>query len=57
MPKSLHQPSRTTSTNFTFDLPRMMEAIDGGVISFPPGLSREERRVWVAKALKERKHA
>lgn len=52
MPKA-QQPTETGSANtFTFDLPRMMAAVDSGVISFPPGLSRQERREWVKKALK-----
>lgn len=42
---------------FNFDLPRMMAAVDSGVISFPPGLSRQERREWVKKALKEKGQA
>lgn len=56
MRKSQQQPDHSTTT-FTFDLPRMMAAIDSGVISFPQGMSRQERREWVKKALRDRAQA
>lgn len=57
MPKSQHPTDHNPANTFTFDLPRMMAAVDSGVISFPPGLSRQERREWVKKALKEKGQA
>lgn len=57
MPKSQHHAGNSQATTFNFDLPRMMDAVDSGVISFPPGLSRQERREWVKKALKEKGQA
>lgn len=57
MPKPQHPVGFAPATTFTFDLPRMMAAVDSGVISFPPGLTRQERREWVKKALKEKAQA
>lgn len=57
MSKPQPQVEQNLASTFTFDMPRMVAAIDSGVISFPPGLSRQERREWVRKALKERAQA
>lgn len=57
MPKAQHPNGHVPTHTFNFDLPRMMAAVDSGVISFPPGLSRQERREWVRKALKEKGQA
>ncbi len=57
MRKPQLQAAQSQASTFTFDLPRMIAAVDSGVISFPHGLSRQERREWVKKALKERNQA
>lgn len=36
---------------FNFDLERMKQAVEGGTIRIPQGLSREERREWIKSNL------
>lgn len=38
---------------FNFDLDKMTEALNSGTISFPPGLTGEERREFIRKRLAE----
>lgn len=38
---------------FNFDLDKMKEALESGVISFPRGLTGEERREFIRKRLEE----
>lgn len=39
--------------DFNFDLDKMKASIDSGVISFPIGLTGEERRAYIRSRLKE----
>jgi hypothetical protein len=38
---------------FNFDLEKMKEAMSGPTISFPPGLTGEQRRAFIRMRLKE----
>lgn len=48
MQKKLSAPSnKTEEFAFNFDLELMKRALSSGVVSFPPGLTGEERRSWL----------
>lgn len=44
---------KDTEYTFNFDLEKMKEAMSSPTISFPPGLTGEQRRAFIRKRLKE----
>ena len=44
---------KDTECTFNFDLEKMEEALNSGTISFPRGLTGEQRRAFIRERLRE----